>query len=154
MGLLLCMVGCDQATKHLARSTFPEAGAVLLPGGMLELRLAENPGAFLSLGHLLPAPIRFAVFVLVVGGGLIALTIYLTRHARLGLTRFVGLALIVAGGVGNLLDRIWRDGLVTDFAIIHVGPIHTGIFNVADVLIMIGVGLTVCTFRKRAGQNE
>src|SRR5262245_13696469 len=90
VSLLLCTVGCDQATKHLARSALPPAGAVLLPGGLVELRLAENPGAFLSLGAVLPEPIRFTVLVLVVGGGLIALTTYLTRHASMGLTRFVG----------------------------------------------------------------
>ena len=152
-GLLLCTVGCDQATKHLARSTLPQAGAVLLPGGVVELRLVENPGAFLSLGALLPEPIRFTVFVLVVAGGLVGLMAYLACNTRLGLTRFVGVSLIVAGGFGNLLDRIWRDGLVTDFAIIHVGPVHTGIFNVADVLIVIGVCLTIYKVRKQTEQK-
>ena len=40
---------------------------------------------------------------------------------------FVSLAYILAGGVGNLIDRVFNDGLVTDFLNIGVGPLRTGI---------------------------
>jgi signal peptidase II len=54
---------------------------------------------------------------------------------------FAGLALAAAGGMSNLIDRITRHGLVTDFMVLRVGPLHTGIFNVADVIVMSGMGL-------------
>jgi signal peptidase II len=149
IGLLACTVGCDQASKHLARTRLSESNPVMLSGGVIELRLAENPGSFLSLGALLPDTLRFAVFTLGVGTGLLGLTLYLTGQTRIALMRFIGLSLVTAGGISNLLDRILRHGLVTDFATIRIGPLHTGVFNVADVLIMIGIGLIVWSLRKR-----
>jgi len=49
--------------------------------------------------------------------------------------RFVALVLVLAGGVGNQLDRVLQAGLVTDSINLGVGPLRTGIFNVADVAI-------------------
>src|ERR1035438_9878929 len=48
--VLVCTVGCDQATKHFARTELSQMAPQALPGGFVELTLAENPGAFLSLG--------------------------------------------------------------------------------------------------------
>lgn len=147
--LLVCTVSCDQASKRIARARLRQTSSITLPGGLVELRLAENPGAFLSLGSVLPAPARFAVFTVGVGVGLLALVGYLTGRAPIDLTRYIGLSLLVAGGVSNLLDRIFRHGLVTDFVTIRIGPFHTGVFNAADVLIMIGIGVFAFTLRKR-----
>ena len=149
IGLLICTVGCDQTSKHLARSGLRQASSVILPGGLVELRLAENPGTFLSFGAALPDWARFVVFTLGVGVGLLALATYLISRSRIDLMRFVGLSLVTTGGISNLIDRVFRQGAVTDFAIIRVGPIHTGIFNIADVLIMIGVGVIIWSLRQR-----
>jgi signal peptidase II len=128
--------------------------SVSLPGGLVELKLAENPGSFLSLGALLPESARFAVFTLGVGVGLVALLAYLTSRARIGMTHFIGLSLVMAGGMSNLLDRIFRHGLVTDFVTIHIGPFHTGIFNLADVLIMVGFALIIWRSRRRTSSDS
>src|SRR5437867_2484256 len=47
--VLLVTAGCDQATKHLARSQLSQVSSATLPGGFVELTLTQNPGAFLSL---------------------------------------------------------------------------------------------------------
>ena len=52
----------------------------------------------------------------------------------------IGVALFVAGGASNLVDRI-AYGMVIDFMNVGVGPVRTGIFNVADVAIMLGAGI-------------
>ena len=134
-------VGCDQTSKLAARTALRQADSILLSGGLIELRLAENPGSFLSLGAVLPEAVRSAVFTVGVGIGLIALTGYLAWRSRIDVIRFIGLSLVLAGGLSNLLDRVFQHGLVTDFVTIHIGPLHTGIFNIADVLIMIGIGV-------------
>jgi signal peptidase II len=136
---LLFTVSCDQTSKHLARTRLSQGDAVQLPGGLGELRLAGNPGAFLSLGSLLPQSTRTILFTVIVGLGLAGLCAWLTRNARLSRISFAGLALIFAGGTSNLIDRISQHGLVTDFVVIRIGPLHTGVFNIADVIVMIGL---------------
>src|SRR4051812_42292130 len=126
--VLGCTVGCDQTSKHVARTELGRLGSVALPGGFGELRLAENPGSFLSLGASIPQSVRLAVFTVGVGVGLIVLFAYLVGQAKLGWMSFVGLALVLAGGVSNLVDRILQQGLVTDFIFLQVGPFHTGVF--------------------------
>jgi signal peptidase II len=54
----------------------------------------------------------------------------------------VGVALFVAGGASNLLDRITY-GVVIDFMNVGVGSLRTGIFKVADVAVMVGAGILV-----------
>ena len=58
------------------------------------------------------------------------------------------MVLIAAGGMGNLVDRVLRDGRVIDFMNLGLGPVRTGIFNVADVQIMVGLGLLLLGRRR------
>ncbi len=146
--LLATTVGCDQTTKHFARTQLGAFGSVNIPGGFGELRLAENPGSFLSLGASLPQASRLVILTLGVGLGLLALLAYLAANSRLNWLSFVGLALVWAGGTSNLIDRVMRDGLVTDFVLLRVGPLQTGIFNAADTIILVGIGLLMWSLRK------
>jgi signal peptidase II len=117
----------DQYTKHLARA-LPQA----IDLGPLMLTYTENRGAFLSLGANLPEGVRAWLFNGVVSLGLIALAVYLFKNPEMPLT------LVLAGGAGNLIDRLRFDGRVTDFLYLHAGPLHTGVFNVADMAITAG----------------
>jgi signal peptidase II len=148
--LLVGTVGCDQTTKHVARSTLGQSDSITLPGGWGELRLVENPGAFLSMGANLPPSVRVTLFTLGVATGLLLLCLYLVSRARFDWTAFTGLALVLAGGVSNLIDRILREGLVTDFITIRVGPFQTGVFNAADVAVLLGVGLLAFGYWRQA----
>lgn len=136
-------VGCDQTTKHIARTKLNQFDSVMLLGGLGELQLAENSGAFLSLGDSLPQAIRTLVFTVAGGIGLLAMFVYLLLRPRWHWLAFCGLALVMAGGASNLIDRITRNGLVTDFLTLRCGPLHTGVFNVADILVMLGIVLFV-----------
>ncbi len=75
-------------------------------------RYVENRGGFLSAGANLPPTVRTAI----------------------------GLALFLAGGASNWIDRVVR-GSVIDFLNVGIGPVRTGVFNVADVAIMLGVAI-------------
>lgn len=130
--LALLLVGCDHGTK-LAAARLLGDGPRSLIANVLELRYAENHDiAFSALSALhLPTP-RAALIV--VGLLVLAALAFSWRSLRNGDRRSdVGFTLVVAGAVGNLLDRIFR-GYVVDF--VHLA--HWPVFNVADVLIAVG----------------
>jgi signal peptidase II len=58
--------------------------------------------------------------------------------------------LIASGGVGNWIDRLTNDGRVTDFLNLGIGSLRTGIFNVADMVLMAGVALFLLGSRRPA----
>lgn len=154
LSVLVCTVGCDQTSKHVARSSLGPFGTVALPGGLGELRLADNPGGFLSLGAALPPTFRIIVFTGLVGAGLCVLMIYLLKGKATDWMSFLGTTLIIGGGVSNLIDRIRYDGLVTDFIILRLGPLSTGVFNFADVLVMVGIGLLIWAWLKQPAKEK
>lgn len=140
-GILFCLVGCDQATKALARQALATEQPIHLLAGAVRLQYAENPGAFLSLGAGLPDEVRFLLGVVLVSVILVLAVAHFLRAESLSRQRLLGLALLVGGGLGNLIDRILHDGVVIDFVSLGLGPLRTGIFNVADVAITTGVVL-------------
>jgi signal peptidase II len=134
-------IGCDRVTKHVAATTLSEASSRSFLGDTVRLEYVENTGAFLGLGADWPLPVRIAVFG--VGNGLALLGVaVVAMRSRWPRRSLIGAAFFVAGGASNLLDRITH-GMVIDFMNVGIGPLRTGIFNVADMAIMLGAGLLV-----------
>ncbi|RIL06608.1 MAG: signal peptidase II [Proteobacteria bacterium] len=136
--LLLC-VGCDQAVKAAATSLLTGAEPVSLAGGAVQIELAYNPGAFLSLGGSWPPLLRSLLLQWLVPLGLVVLCVVALRSRSLTRLQLVALGLLAGGGIGNSIDRIFQGGYVTDYVSIGVGALRTGVFNVADVAVMAGV---------------
>jgi signal peptidase II len=137
--ILVGCVGCDQITKGVIRSQLPVGESYSYLHDMFRLTHAENPGAFLGLGDKLPEHTRAIFFTW--GVGILSLAPLLAAFLARGIGRWhvIGLALFAAGGLGNLIDRITEDGRVTDFLNVGLGQLRTGIFNVADMTLMVGV---------------
>ena len=138
LAVVATTIGCDQVSKHVA-STHLMDGRQSYLGDSLRLEYSENTGAFLSLGAGLPWWARTTLFsagtgVLLIGCVVAAFTRRLKGMALLGLW------LLFAGGFSNLVDRVVH-GRVVDFLNVGIGPVRTGIFNVADMAIMLGVAL-------------
>jgi signal peptidase II len=144
-------IGCDQVSKHLASVYLMGRPGQSFLGDSLRLEYAENPGAFLSLGAGLPAWARMALFSILTGALLITCVIVGLRDRWAGLP-LLGLALVFAGGVSNLMDRVAR-GTVVDFLNVGLGTLRTGIFNVADMAILLGVAVLALCRRSRAREN-
>ena len=139
--LLVACVGCDQVSKQIARDHLVSGSVASFLGDTLRLTYAENIGAFLGLGTSLPEQARVLLFQGVVGLLVLGL-IWAAVFARgLGRWQIVAVALLAASGLGNLIDRLVQDGRVTDFLNVGVGGLRTGIFNVADVVGVIGAAL-------------
>ena len=138
---LICIL-LDQASKAVARQRLIGAPARELASGLLRIEYAENPGAFLSLGANLPSETRFVMFTVLVVALLIGLAAFVLRMPDdTPMAVVVAIALVIGGGLSNLIDRLVNDGRVVDFMQLGVGPLHTGVFNVADVAIMGGLAL-------------
>ncbi|MHC1743698.1 MAG: signal peptidase II [Syntrophobacteraceae bacterium] len=136
--VLLPCVGCDQATKSVARLWLPDAGVWSFWGDTIRLQLVHNQGAFLSLGASLPESLRHWLLVGGVGCLLFVLLGYALYVAPPRPWALSGIAMLFAGGVSNLVDRLVYDGHVVDFVNVGIGVWRTGTFNVADVAIMVG----------------
>ena len=134
---LSCIV-FDQFSKFVAKQLLQPGDFYSYIGDTFRLQYAENSGAFLGLGATLPDPWRHLIFTVLVGIFLLALLVYLVRSTDLTSFATVCLSLVCAGGLSNLLDRIAYDGRVVDFLNVGVGPLRTGIFNVADMAITFG----------------
>jgi len=140
--ILVFCVGCDQLAKSVATQALGAEPMRSYLGDTVRLGVVQNSGAFLSLGERLPESVRHAAFVLAVPLAL-ALVCLLALRAGAASSRasLAGLALLAGGGLGNWIDRLLHDGLVTDFVSVGLGPLRTGIFNVADVCIVAGAAL-------------
>jgi len=153
--VVVAVVGCDQSSKLIARSCLQDEAPVELVRGVVRLSVIENTGAFLSLGAEMPEAARAVLFGFAVGGGLAAGLVYLVFAAGLGRSSLVAGALVIAGGLGNLIDRVLRSGAVTDFITIGLGRWRTGVFNLADVAIVAGVAaLVVLGSRVRSSEAK
>ncbi len=143
----------DQMTKQWARVTLQPFTELTYFGGLIRLHHSENPGAFLSLGAQLGEHLRLGIFTILVCVFLIWATWMLIKKAAFANWSFViGWALLISGGVGNVIDRVWKS-TVTDFMVMGYGSLQTGVFNVADMAIMFGILVVLVWGREQAPQE-
>ena len=138
VGLLI-----DQLTKVWASSTLQGGPRFTFLFDTLRVVYAENTGAFLGLGTSLPPHLRFLIFTALVGLFLLALLVYLLKSKEMDRLALVALGLVFVGGLSNFIDRALNEGAVVDFLNLGFGGLRTGIFNLADVYIMIGAFLLI-----------
>ena len=159
MKILVFCVSCliflswDKTTKAIAKERLMDKGTVSYFHDTFRLQYVENTGAALSLGDKLSENTGFWLLCAIPLMVLISLFIYTIRNSDgLSMTKMFGFALIIAGGVGNILDRFLFDRHVTDFMNIGLYDVRTGIFNFADVWVSIGAVVTILAYRKKRVQ--
>lgn len=141
--LLVSCIGCDQATKEIAKASLNFYSTHTFLNDFLRLQYAENPGGMMSFGAELPEQTRFWFLTVFVGLMLTGILLYALFSRKLSSLQIAGLTLIVGGGLSNLVDRLRNDGHVIDFLIIGIGTLRTAIFNLADVTILLGTLILV-----------
>ncbi len=144
--LLVCwivfpLVIVDQISKIIAQLLLQGQPPLVSWADLFRLEYAENPGAFLSLGAQLSETARILVFNVAVAIFLAYVTFLLVKK-KMPFWHFLAFTLLLSGGVGNLIDRVFR-GVVIDFMNLGFGTLRTGIFNVADMAIMAGLFLMI-----------
>lgn len=143
--LSIIIIVFDQCTKQWALMTLPPYQAEAI-GPMLNFTLAYNTGAAFSFLNGSGSWHRwfFASFSLLMSGIITAWIIRSSVYARL---QQLGLALILGGALGNLVDRA-RLGYVIDFIEVYYKNYHWPIFNVADSAICVGAALLLIDLYK------
>ncbi len=125
----------DQVSKQLVILSIERFDSlILLP--VLNFVHLQNRGAAFSMMSQMPP----WFFVLLGVGVSVGILVWLRRHPVGERAVAAGLALILGGALGNVIDRV-RLGYVTDFIDFHVGGWHFAAFNIADMAISVGAGL-------------
>lgn len=132
----------DQVTKWLVRDALPLHESTTVIRGFLDLTHVRNTGAAFGILNSVDFTYKPLLMMLVAFGALLAIGAYAVKlgaHERIART---GLALILGGAIGNLLDRIVH-GYVLDFVDVYYRNVHFWAFNVADAAITIGAILVL-----------
>jgi signal peptidase II len=150
----LLTAGCDHAVKHAAREALGGGEMHAYLGELVRFQLVHNDGGFLSFGARLGPTFRRLFFLVAAPLGVTAMALAAFGSAARSRRALAGLALLCGGGFANWLDRLLNDGAVTDFVSLGVGPLRTGIFNLADVAILAGAALLLLPLRRGKGARE
>ncbi len=140
-------IALDQWTKYLAQNYLKGKYTYSYFYDTFKWIYAENAGAFLSWGTGFPSWLHFLLLKIVPIVMLVGMFIYILTSDKLTKFQLIGLSFIVGGGMGNLFDRIMY-GKVVDFMNMGIGNLRTGIFNYADMAILIGIGLLLLSKKK------
>jgi signal peptidase II len=138
--IIAAIVVLDQITKALVKARVPLHDSVTVIPGLFDLTHVRNTGAAYGFLDNVDFPYKPAVMVVVALIALAAVASYaLTLPATQRVARY-GLALILGGAIGNLIDRATL-GYVVDFVDVYWRGVHFWAFNVADSAITVGVVL-------------
>lgn len=179
--MILIVVGAlsvlaDQGTKIWARHSLPVIGhgsnngvcvvpddiaavpplcggqTVKVIGGFWDWRLSMNHGS--AFGLFANSPGLARIFLSLVGiGAVLAMLLMMKKSRDDQRVLHWALALVVGGAIGNLIDRIYF-GVVTDFVLWHYGTHEWPVFNVADVVLVVGVGLMFIDIQKEKNRGK
>lgn len=138
-GALAAALAVDIVTKWLILNVVMVPPRTIEIAPFFNLTLGFNTGVSFGMFRelFLDRPLMLAGIKMVIVAGLL---LWAMRTPKLSET--VGLGLIAGGAVGNVVDRM-RQGAVTDFLDFHLGDWHWPTFNMADVMITIGVVLLI-----------
>ena len=138
------VVALDQITKSLALSALRD-GPIDVIEGALTLNLTFNPGGAFGILQGLPGFFLMATLAVIV-------LILVWAHKLEDQRWSVPLGLVLGGGIGNVIDRIFRDtdGRVVDFIDLHWWPV----FNLADASIVVGIGIILLLSSRPRPRSE
>ena len=132
----------DQVSKAIVRRTLPLHESVSVIPGIMDFTHIRNTGAAFGFLNGVDFPFKTIVIAIVATAALIGVAWYAAGLAHHQTLARVGLALIIGGAAGNLIDRVIA-GSVVDFVDVYWRSYHFWAFNVADSAISIGVAIMI-----------
>jgi signal peptidase II len=140
--LPILIVAFDQLTKAMVRSMLPLQASVTILPGFIDFTHVTNSGAAFGILNGVDFPFKSVLIAVIATAALIGVGMYAASLAHHQLVARIGLALIIGGAAGNLLDRIVV-GSVVDFVDVYWHTYHFWAFNVADSAISVGVAIMI-----------
>ena len=140
--LPIAIVVIDQITKAMVRSRLPLYASTTIIPGFMDFTHVPNSGTAFGLLQNLNFPFKTAAIAMIAATAMISVGIYAASLARHQLVARIGLALIIGGAAGNLIDRVVT-GSVVDFVDVYWRTWHFWVFNVADSAISVGVTVII-----------
>jgi signal peptidase II len=140
--LPIAIVVLDQITKALVRARLPVYASVTIVPGFMDFTHVPNTGAAFGLFNGADFPFKTAVIAAIATAAMVSVGLYAARLGHHQLFARTGLALIIGGAAGNLIDRV-TVGSVVDFVDVYWRTHHFWAFNVADSAISIGVTIMI-----------
>lgn len=138
----LLVVALDQLTKWLVRVRVPLHDSVQVIPNLLDITHVRNTGAAFGFLNGVDFPGKTLLIAVVAIVALIGVALYSGTLSNQQLLPRLGMALIIGGAAGNLIDRIII-GSVVDFVDAYWGTFHFWAFNVADSAITVGVAFMI-----------
>ena len=136
--LVLLNIGCDQISKKIVRKNVDDQDYIHVIENHFILTKVENTGAMLGFGQNL-SPVPKIIFLQAIPVIVLLILLFrILRKSDMNQGMILAFAFVIGGGIGNLIDRI-AHGSVTDFLQIKLGFLKTGIFNMADASVTLGV---------------
>jgi signal peptidase II len=136
--LPIAIVVIDQITKALVRQSVPLGSSMAVVKGLLDFTHVQNSGTAYGFLDQVDFPYKGLLIASFATIALIAVGFYSATLAHQEVAARIGLALIIGGAAGNLIDRVMA-GSVVDFVDVYWRTYHFWAFNVADSAITVGV---------------
>ena len=133
--VVVLLTGIDQLIKHFVYTTLKDAGAKTVIPGIFQLNYSENDGAMMGFMQGKTTVMIVAALIILV----VLFFVIFSKKIKFGFF-YCCLVGIIAGGLGNIIDRIFR-GFVIDY--IEVTFVDFYIFNFADCLVTVGAFLII-----------
>jgi len=140
--LPILIVAVDQLTKALVRAMLPLSESVTVVQGFVNITHVRNAGAAFGILNTADFPFKSVLIAVIATAALVGVGVYAASLAHHKLVARIGLALIIGGATGNLIDRILA-GSVVDFVDVYYRTYHFWAFNVADSAISVGVAIMI-----------
>ena len=140
--LPIVIVVLDQITKALVRAKLPLYASTTIIPGLMDFTHVPNSGIAYGFLQGVDFPFKTVIIAMIAATAMISVGIYATGLARHKLVARIGLALIIGGAAGNLIDRVIA-GSVVDFVDVYWRTWHFWVFNIADSAISVGVAAMI-----------
>ena len=140
--LPILIVAADQLAKAMVRAMLPLHESINIVPGFMDFTHITNSGAAFGILDHVDFPFKTVVIAVIATAALIGVGMYAASLAHHQLVARIGLALIIGGAAGNLIDRVLT-GSVVDFVDVYWRTYHFWAFNVADSAISVGVAIMI-----------